>query len=289
MTTYPFSPSTQKIPAIIGLLLFLFIGNLSAQEFFKSKDSLPTKVEELKYDVTNGLRSITHTYTSPLRWEKKDFIVAGTVAAGTAALYLFDEETSEFFIRQEKHIPQPIKEFGWHGSPENYYALNGAVYLYGLVSGNEKIRETGVLLVSSATASGIILALGKTVIGRARPGTGEGKDNFSFFTSESGYHSFPSGHSMMAFTTAYAISKKVKNPYIKTGLYGLGLIGPVSRLWEGDHWLTDVTLSVVMSMLIVDSIDSYLNREWGATTSASSKIHWDLQIGPGRIGITGAF
>ncbi len=289
MTSYTFLNTLQKISAFMGLLLFLCFGKLSAQQTYTSKDSLPSKVEQLKDDVLSGLGSVKHTYTSPLRWKKKDFLIAGTIAAGTAALYIYDEETSDFFIKQKEHIPAPIKEFGWHGSPENYYALNSAVYLSGLLSGNEKLRKTGVLLVSSATASGLILAVGKTLIGRARPYTGQGKDHFSFFTSEKGYHAFPSGHSLMAFSTFYAVSKQFNDPYIKAGLIGLGLVGPVSRLWEGEHWLTDVTLSVLLGTVIVDSIDTYLNRKWETTASVSSRIHWDLQIGLGRIGITGSF
>lgn len=274
---------------LLLLLTLLFIASaLSAQN--NSKDSLPTTWELLKYDGVSAFGGLKTTYTQPLKWQKDDFITAGAIIGGTAVLYIFDDEANEWFRNQEDDIPMFIQDFGWYyGSPQNNYAINGAVYLYGLFTKNEKVRRTGVLMISAATTAGIIQSISKTVVGRTRPKEGTEKGDFKPFSGEPNYHSFPSGHTILSFTTAYALSKQFQNPFVKAGILGIGLIAPASRLWEGAHWLTDVGLSLALSVLVVDSIDNYLTRERNYGPEKEKGISWKMNIGLGRIGITGSF
>ncbi|WP_299183146.1 phosphatase PAP2 family protein [uncultured Aquimarina sp.] len=250
-----------------------------------------TRWQMLKYDGVSAFGGLKHAYTQPFRWKGKDWATFGGIVAGTALLYLIDEPANDFFTDQRDDIPDFIRETGFRfGKPIVNYGLTTGIYAFGLITKNEKVRKTGVLLIASATAGGIIQTVSKTLAGRARPYTGKGKDAFKFYSSEADYHSFPSGHAILSFTTAYAISKQFENPYIKGGIYALGLISPVSRLWEGAHWLTDVTLGIVLSVVIVDGIDNYLNKkERYVYDSKKFKIKWDLRLGAGQLGVIGRF
>jgi len=277
------------------ILSFLFIcllkTGVTGQELVVAEnDSLPTTWELMKYDGVSAFGGLKKAYTAPFSWQKDDYITAGAVVAGTAALYIFDEETSDYFREQGEDAPELVKDIGWYfGSPQNNYGLTGAVYLVGLFTKNEKIRKTGVLMISAATASGIIQSISKTVVGRARPSTEEGKDSFDPFSSEGAYHSFPSGHTILSFTTMYALSKQFKNPFVKAGLMGVGLISPVSRLWSGAHWLTDVGLSLALSVAVVDTIDKYLNNERDYGNPDKKGITWKMHVGLGQVGLVGTF
>ncbi|MCB7481983.1 phosphatase PAP2 family protein [Christiangramia sediminis] len=275
------------------ILVFLFFCLINAGVFgqeIQENDSLPTSWELMKYDGVSAFGGLKKAYTAPLKWQKDDFITAGAVVAGTAALYIFDEETSEYFIKQKDDVPGVIRDFGWYfGSPQNNYGVTGAVYLVGLFTKNEKIRKTGVLMISAASASGIIQTISKTVVGRARPGANEGKGSFEPFSKEGKYHSFPSGHTILSFTTMYALSKQFENPFVKAGLIGVGLVSPVSRLWNGAHWLTDVGLSLAISVAVVDTIDKYLNFDRDYGVHKKKVITWNMHIGLGRVGLTGTF
>ena len=273
---------------ILFLLAALFLNVINAQQL-TTKDSLTTW-ELMKYDGASAFGSLKKAYTSPLHWQKDDFIVAGAVVAGTAALYIFDEETSEYFVRQGENAPSVVRDFGWYfGSPQNNYGITGAVYLVGLFTKNEKIRKTGVLMISAATASGIIQSISKTAVGRARPTAEEGKASFKPFSKEGTYHSFPSGHTILSFTTMYALSKQFESPFVKAGLMGVGLIAPLSRLWDGAHWLTDVGLSLALSVAVVDTIDKYLNTERDYRVEKEKTISWKMHLGLGRVGLVGTF
>ena len=272
---------------VFGLVLFLYMHKMDAQS--QVKDTVTTW-EMLGYDGASAFGGLKYAYSRPFHWEKKDFFTAGAIVLGTAALFTFDEESSDWFQGQEEDVPGVLKETGYYlGKPLYNYSINGGVYLIGLFTKNEKWRKTGVLLISSATTVGLIQTVSKTLVGRARPIANVGKASFKPFSSEAAYHSFPSGHTILAFTTFYAIGKQFKNPWAKGGFYTLGLLSPVTRLWSGAHWLTDVALSMAVSVVVVDSIDKYLNKERYPGIDSKNKISWSLQMGPSSIGLRGSF
>lgn len=274
----------------------LFFKGLAFSLFFllnglvgTAQDSLSTK-EMLVADAKRTFGGLKYAYSRPLQWGKNDFLNAGAIILGTGVLYTFDEESSIWFIGQEPDVPGILKETGFYlGKPLYNYSINGGVYLLGLFTKNEEIRKTGVLLLSASATVGILQTISKTAIGRARPIVGEGKGSFKPFSKEAGYHSFPSGHTILAFTTFYAIGKQFDNPWIKGGFYTLGMISPVSRLWQGAHWLTDVALSVAVSVVVVDAIDRFLETNGEDNRFRKERISWSLQLGPGTIGFRGTF
>jgi len=266
--------------------------SIYSQETPNKQDQELSTWQMLKHDGISVFGGIKHAYTQPFKWKGKDWATFGGIVAGTALIYLIDEPANDFFTDQRDDIPGAIRETGFRfGKPIVNYGLTTGVYAFGLFTKNEKVRKTGVLLIASATAGGIIQTFSKTLAGRARPYTGKGKDSFKFYSKEAEYHSFPSGHSILSFTTAYAIAKQFENPYVKAGIYSVGLLSPISRLWEGAHWLTDVALGVALSIVIVDGIDNYLNKNnrYAYTEDKKFKIKWDLSIGAGQLGLIGRF
>lgn len=289
---------------IMGSVLFANLVIAQNDSISEQQDSLGIEVKNkiwknLKYDATSIFGATVNGFTQPVRWEKDDFYIAGATAVGLSVLYLADEEISRFFTNQSDDIPGAIKEFGWvFGRPEANYGLTSGIYLVGLFTNNEKIRETGVLLVTSSVVGGVLQQTMKTVVGRGRPHLDKGQNQFKLFKGGQDYGSFPSGHTMLSTSTIYALSKQFDNYWIKGGLYAVGLVTPVSRLWAGAHWFTDVTLSLVMSVAIVEGVDQYLKRnkrygrevnDFGFRTDENRKIKWNLTLGAGQIGFVGTF
>ncbi|MDJ0645195.1 MAG: phosphatase PAP2 family protein [Flavobacteriaceae bacterium] len=276
-----------RILIVIALFFFACAGHTQIK-----KDTLePESIWQLmKYDGKTAFGGLKHAYTRPLYWKGKDFLTLGGVALGTYILYTFDEESSEYFIKQEEDIPELVQDFGWYfGAPQNTYMLYGGIYGVGLLTRNEKLRHTGVLLIASATAAGFIQTLSKNAFGRARPLTFEGRGSFKPFSSEGAYHSFPSGHAILSFTTAHAIARQFDSWWVKAPIYLVGSIAPASRLWVGSHWLTDVALGMALSVVIVDSIDNYLKDTNKYDLKKKKKVTWRLNVGANRLGVVGTF
>lgn len=243
-----------------------------------------------KNDTKDFLLGSKHSLTQPLRWKKDDFITLGGVVAGTSILYVFDYELRVFFLKQDKNVPNILKEFGFYfGSPQNFFIISGGIYGVGLLTKNEKVRKTAILIITSAAVSGLIQSVTKTVIGRARPSNGADKFDFDFFSNEAGYHSLPSGHTVLTFSMAHSIAKQFESIWIKAGIYGLASIPPISRLWADAHWFTDVALGAVISIAVVDCVDNFLFKEKKDSFTHKNKLNWQLQLGANTVGLRATF
>lgn len=273
-------------------LIVLFACILFSNNSFSQEDTTVTKNriwKQLVYDGKFTLQSIGNGFTQPLRWQKDDFITASGVVAGTGILYLADNDARTFFQNHQYEVPQVLKEFGWYfGSPQNFFMISAGVYGFGLLTDNEKVRHTGVLIIASAATSGIIQSISKTAVGRARPKSGN-RNEFKPFESNSGYHSFPSGHAILSFSMAHAIAKQFDNFGAKAGVYIVGSIAPISRLWEDAHWLSDVGLGIAISIVTVDGVDNFMKKKSAYNYSKPKHISWQFKAGYGTLGFIGTF
>ncbi|MEW4924083.1 phosphatase PAP2 family protein [Algibacter sp. 2305UL17-15] len=245
----------------------------------------------LKHDIKYTVKGVVHGFTRPLRWKGKDFAKLGTLLAGTIALSTLDNETKRFFGRNQENFPKPIRDFGWYfGSPQNYFMANAGLYGVGILTKNEKIRKTSVLIISSSITNGVIQSLLKSGVGRARPSSGFGNYDFELFSTKPSHHSFPSGHTALAITMSHAIAKQFENIWVKVGIYSIGAIPPISRLVDGAHWLTDIAFSTALSIIIVDGIDKFLfNSKAYDDSKSPKKIAWNFNFSGNTIGVVGSF
>lgn len=248
--------------------------------------------ENFTYDMGNVFLGAGYAYSRPLYWQGDDFLKLGGVAAGTYGLYLIDDNIRNEFLSHKDDVPQVLLDYGWYaGSPQNNYGFTGAVYLTGLFTKNAKLRRTGVLLISSATATGFLQQVAKSATGRARPGSGYGKNHFRPFGGDKAYRSFPSGHAVLTFTNAHVIAKQFESIWVKAGIYAVGVIPGVSRIYADAHWASDVFLSWAMSYFIVEAIDIYLDRKYDEKYNDKPKSvgTFSLSFGGNLLGVRYTF
>ena len=237
--------------------------------------------QDFTYDLGTIVGGVGHAYSRPFHWQGKQWGHFGAVTAGTAGLFLVDEDIQEWTGGFREDIPDFIQDYGNEfGRPERNYLFTGGVYLTGLFTKNEKLRRTGVLLITSATAAGVFQQVTQRIVGRARPISGETKDTFDPFQLERVFlfESFPSGHAILAFSNAYAIAKQFRSPWVKSAIYTVGLIPGFIRNIDGFHWFSDVALSTAVSIFIVESIDKYLDKKYQQKYNPETKKAVDLSL-----------
>jgi hypothetical protein len=191
---------------------------------------------------------VKEVFTAPARWDTRDWLVLGGIAAGIGTVAVFDEDIQRAIQRNRgntvKDIFDGVEPLG------NEYAIGvvGTFYLAGEIFKNPRAKTTALDAISaSAIASGIVTNSLKYVIGRSRPIDREGAYSFQPF---SGKDSFSSGHTSEAFALASVISEHYNYPWVQVTSYGLASMVGYARLMDNRHWTSDVLAGAAIGTFV---------------------------------------
>jgi membrane-associated phospholipid phosphatase len=116
----------------------------------------------------------------------------------------------------------------------------GGLYGYGLFFNDKEIRKIGLQTIEAVGYSGIIESVIKSVVGRSRPYTNEGKDSFHPINFSSANTSFPSGHSTVSFAVSTVLANNTDNLFLKIVCFCASTLVDCARIYHNDHWFSDV-------------------------------------------------
>ncbi len=105
---------------------------------------------------------------------------------------------------------------------------------------------------------GIITQFAKHIIGRPRPNYTNFEEvfDFKFFTLESNYHSFPSGHSSTVFIVCFILVAAF--PKLKYFFYFLASIVALSRVVVGAHFFTDIIAGGILALILFKVLNKFV-------------------------------
>jgi len=89
-------------------------------------------------------------------------------------------------------------------------------------------------------------------------------------------------------TTMCSLAKQCSNPWVKAGIYTVGAITPLSRVWDGAHFFSDVFLSAAISYFVVEGTYKYINKN-DNKKEGKNKIAWSVSMSPNMVGLSGVF
>lgn len=122
-------------------------------------------------------------------------------------------------------------------------AVDGALvvlsYAAGRAAGDKKLSDTAFLAGESflvANAAGAVL---KYTAGRSRPYADRGNMSFRPFTFKTATSSFPSGHTISAFSVASVFAARYGGA-VPAVSYGLASLVAAQRVYARRHWVSDV-------------------------------------------------
>lgn len=117
------------------------------------------------------------------------------------------------------------------------FAVPAGVLAGGIIGGDKGTRQDAAYIASSTVVNALLTITLKKLFKRPRPYAARVKINAVITAS---HHSFPSGHTSSAFTTATAISQIQRKWYFSAPAFiWAGTVG-YSRMYLGVHYPTDI-------------------------------------------------
>jgi membrane-associated phospholipid phosphatase len=183
----------------------------------------------------------------------EDAFFAGGVIFATVAIAPLDKQFADFLQgspqtnRFFRGLTRTVEAIAHPGA----YLIGAGLYGIGRLGGNERMAELG-LHGTEAIVVGLLLTNAiKVGAGRQRPYVDRDKPhNFGFMRGwrREQYRSFPSGHSLIAFAAAAAVTEEARgwSPnsvwYVGPAMYGGATLVALSRMYNNRHWASDVMI-----------------------------------------------
>jgi hypothetical protein len=268
----------RKHLTVLCLLFFLPIPSIAS-----AQADTASLMRTVGQDGVTILHAAGFVFSAPVRWEGSDWLKFGGALTLTGAAALLDDEELNLMDRNRNSLNDHLEEiFVRYGETGLILALAGGSYVAGLLAHHTWLRETGLLIGTSILVAGTVSTVMKVVVGRARPYMELGNHYFKplTFTNED-YLSFPSGHTLVAFTTSTVLARQIGNPWATAGLYAAATMTALSRTYSRNHWLSDVVFGGIMSTVISNSIVSWYEGE----REKSSPVGLNIDPMPGGISV----
>ena len=186
-------------------------------------------------------------WTSPIRIRVGDLLWLLPLGAATGVTLATDTDA----MRNISRDPQ----FNKHSVNASNYLLGGEIavpvglYGVGLFKGDAHARETGILSGEALADAAIVEETSKVIFRRERPLYDNAAGDF--FTSNSVSNgSFPSSHSMLAWTLACVVGSEYQSKWLKLAVYSASSGVTLTRVLGQEHFPTDVLVGSATGWLI---------------------------------------
>ncbi len=219
----------KKIKSAFFALVFLF------QPFIHSQI-----LQNVKDDFFHALNTGSNLATSIVSFnETKDWELAGT-AAVIGIGYSVDNNIHSFSQRNITSLNDKIFSIDKvYGSGYTLIGVAG-IYGYGLFLNDPAVRKIGLQTIEAVGYAGVITTIVKSIVGRSRPYTNDGKATFHPFNTQAAETSFPSGHSTVAFAMSTVLANSTNSTFLKIVCYSAAGLVACSRIYHNAHWTSDV-------------------------------------------------
>ena len=205
----------------------------------------------------------------------KDALLLGAFLVGTAAVAPLDMKIAgrlQYQGTQENtFLGKAATGFRLLGDPGSF-VVGTAVYLIGRAGENRRVESVGLHSVESILLADVLGGGIKMLAGRQRPFYDiRNPYNFQLWRGFSGdqYRSFPSGHTITAFAFASTVTRESQFwwPHsaflVGTVFYGGASLVGLSRIYNNQHWASDVMAGATIGTLVGIKVVKYTHSHPG--------------------------
>jgi membrane-associated phospholipid phosphatase len=186
-------------------------------------------------------------WTSPVRIRAHDLIWLLPLGAATGVTLATDTDAMRDLSHNASFNKESVNASNALLGSE--IAIPVALYGVGLFKGDAHARETGILSGEALADSVVLDQVTKIIFRRERPLYNNAAGDF--FSSNAGKNnSFPSSHSMLAWTIAGVTAGEYPSKWVQLGTYSLATSVSLMRVLGQEHFPTDVLVGGAAGWLI---------------------------------------
>jgi len=245
-----------KIVSIIFLILNYTL-SLNAQN-----DTLLLKYSSVKLNTNYFKSYLTDSrdiVTAPFHWNTKQWLTATACIGMGVLIYTQDEQIREFFQSNRSNFTDNASKYFFDPLGSGLYSLPflGILYIYGNARNAERAEAAALNGVKAYIISGVFAHIIKQISHRHRPYQDIPSDpkNWDGPFSDIKYTSFPSAHTITAFSIATVLASTYKDKkWVAILSYSLAGLAGLSRLNDDKHWASDVFVGAVLGIAIGKTI-----------------------------------
>jgi membrane-associated phospholipid phosphatase len=242
----------------IILFLLVFTNTIFAQNDVNINDSNKIETSKPIWIGKSFIQDQKNIWTSAFKIKTKDLVYLIPITIVSTSCIIYDEEIQRNIIQLRNNNPfiknlSPVLTNG--GEIPVVGGISAVFYLTGLILKDNKAMQTGAIAGYALVNSAVVVSILKMLAGRQRPRV-NGRSEWNGFPVSlkqfSGnatdlYTSFPSGHSIAAWTLATVIAEQYKDTrLIPIIAYTCATGVALSRTTENAHWLSDVLIGSVL-------------------------------------------
>lgn len=224
------------------LALFLFaVPGLASEMLGQPPSDDPDAIHAHRNFFKAALFDAGDALAAPLAWKPREW---GALALPSAALLVLIRTDAQSYPRLrgrqdwlESSMPVAT-QFG-----EGLYAAGGTALLWGAgeIFGKDGLADASSTALESMAFCAVASGTLKYAFSANRPSDWDSSHDF-FTGGIQGSPSFPSGHSLVAFSLAESYGAS----YGRWWTYPLACVVGYSRIYLGAHWLSDVAAGAVL-------------------------------------------
>lgn len=205
----------------------------------------------------------------------KDALLLGAFVLGTAVVAPIDMRVAnrlqDSATQASRFLSRAATGFRLLGDPGSFVTSTG-IYLIGRAGENRRVEALGLHSLESILVADILGGGIKMLAGRQRPFV-DTKNPYSFqlwrgFAGDK-YRSFPSGHTITAFAFASTVTRESQfwwphsAWFVGTAFYGGASLVGLSRIFNNQHWASDVMAGATIGTLVGLKVVRYTHSHPG--------------------------
>lgn len=187
-------------------------------------------------------------WTSPARIRTRDLVWLAPLAVATGVSIATDHHTMSSVVSHDPDFNNANLDAA-NGLTGGLIAIPAGLYGLGLLHNNSHERETGILSGEAVIDAYIVQEGLKLATWRERPVQDNSRGLF-FQGSAGTDSSFPSNHSIIAWSSAAVIASEYPSRWMQLGVYSMATGVSLTRVMGQQHFPTDVLIGSATGWLI---------------------------------------